>query len=483
MRFDDRLATVLAQPEPDQAALVAKWRQVLDLIAQQGGREPTPEIQLALTFLRERRDEVPAALRRQFLAALPRVGPMLAEIVEEAGEREPPRRPPPVLPAAQDSQSHIRNLIARIERLRQARERERSGEEAKTPARAFRWETGPDGTMGWIEGAPRGPLVGQSIASASQPAFFGVDGQAAGAFARRSAFRDARFRVAGEGGAAGDWRISGVPYFDPGHGHFLGYRGSARRPRVDEDAAVTTADRDVAGLFGTELQPDSLRQLIHELRTPLNAILGFAEMIDGQFLGPASESYRSRAQQIHGQAAVLLSAVDDLDTAARIETSRFPLEESTADAVTLLSGLYLDYEPVARQRNASLMLDIQPDLPQVRVERDAVERMFARMLAATIGLAARGESLSAVMSLDSGRLSLAITRPGSIAGLAERELLDPGYSPEGDWPAAPALGLGFALRLVRNIAEAVGGELRIERDRFLLLLPVSTNGRNGRQRG
>jgi signal transduction histidine kinase len=41
------------------------------------------------------------------------------------------------------------------------------------------------------------------------------------------------------------------------------------------------------GLFGSDLQADALRQLIHELRTPLNAIVGFAEMIDGQFLGPA----------------------------------------------------------------------------------------------------------------------------------------------------------------------------------------------------
>jgi hypothetical protein len=50
-------------------------------------------------------------------------------------------------------------------------------------------------------------------------------------------------------------------------------------------------------------------------------------------------------------------------------------------------------------------------------------------------------------------------------------LLDPGYSPEGDWPGAPVLGLGFSLRLVRNLAEAVGGALVIDEDRFALYLP------------
>src|SRR3712207_8207394 len=37
--------------------------------------------------------------------------------------------------------------------------------------------------------------------------------------------------------------------------------------------------------------------------------------------------------------------------------------------------------------------------------------------------------------------SLSIDRPSAIRGLAEHALLDPGYSPDGDWPGAPVLGL------------------------------------------
>jgi signal transduction histidine kinase len=69
-------------------------------------------------------------------------------------------------------------------------------------------------------------------------------------------------------------------------------------------------------------------------------------------------------------------------------------------------------------------------------------------------------------------LCLSIDRPRAISGLDERALLDPGYSPDGDWPGAPALGLGFALRLVRNLAEAVGGALAVGDTRFTLYLPA-----------
>jgi hypothetical protein len=125
---------------------------------------------------------------------------------------------------------------------------------------------------------------------------------------------------------------------------------------------------------------------------------------------------------------------------------------------------------------AKIAIEIMQDLPPAKAELGASERMFARLLAATIGLAQEGETIAASMRLGqlgaATMLCLLIDRPRAIAGVDEAALLDPGYSPEGDWPGAPALGLGFALRLVRNLAEAMGGALHIGSERFSLFLPT-----------
>jgi hypothetical protein len=548
LRFDDMIATVLRQSEARPSALAAKWRQLVDLVAQRRG-ESDSEAE-ALAWLRANRGRIPAQARLEvarslagrrvspaalsfFAEDLPAVAsPLIGGARLEAGEwlgllpglgavargllRHRRDLPPAVVeglarfgpgdfalggevsatpagealsPAAERSEAQIRDLVARIESFR--RRRDAAGASASVqPARVeeFQWETGPDGVLLWVEGAPRGPLVGQSIASIVERGQYGVDGQAAGAFEKRAPFRDARFSVPGGGTASGDWRISGVPFFDSAQGNFLGYRGSARRPRLDEVAHGSAPSEARTGLFGTDLPADSLRQLIHELRTPLNAIIGFAEMIDGQYMGPAALSYRSRASDIMDQARRLLSAVDDLDTAARIETRRLQLSESSVDAVALLCRLHDAYERVAQQRGSRIVIEIERDLPDAKVELDAAERMFARMLAATIGLAMQGETITATMAMgeESARkmLCLSIDRPKAIEGLDENALLDPGYSPDGDWPGAPALGLGFALRLVRNLAEAVGGALGVGAGRFFLYLPPlepaeRSSGRNG----
>jgi hypothetical protein len=533
MRYDDMLATVLAQTadRPDRQA--ARWRQLVDLLAQGrpeevagsgetaayvwlraargeidpqvrrdsarafAGREIDPGL---IAFFAEDRPAIAAPLiagarleKEEWLALLPRLGPAARSLLRNREDL-----PPEVNAALQafgpsdfriegavsgaaaapdetTGESQIRELVHRIEAYRHRRETPAAAPAmTEELAQAFRWETGTDGVLLWVEGAPRGALVGQSIAWIAGRGQHGVDGQAAGGFEKRSPFRDARFTVAGEGPASGDWRISGIPWFDPASGGFRGYRGTARRPRPDE-VARTAAQEAPAGLFGTQFPADSLRQLIHELRTPLNAIIGFSEMIEGQYMGPAALSYRGRAATIMEQARGLLGAVDDLDTAARIESRRFEPTEGAADAVALLVRLHDSYERIAAQRGAAIRMQIAEGLPRAQVEPGAAERMFGRLLAATIGLAGEGETIELVLAAAAeGRpeLRLAIGRPRAIAGLAESDLLDPGYSPEGDWPGAPALGLGFALRLVRNLAEAVGGTLEIEPEAFVLIVPA-----------
>jgi signal transduction histidine kinase len=534
VRFDDMIATVLAQPSDREDRIGAQWRQLVDLLAQRRGGSESPQVEQAFAFLRAQRSRIPAEVRRDtaralsglpidrelllffsqdeasiaapliggarlesrdWLAILPRLGPTARALLRHRRDLTSEVHRALAAFGASDfvlgsehaaaqeaggGESQIKELVARIEAYRKQKEREpASAAPHPEPSADFRWETGGDGIIRWVEGAPRGALVGQTIASIAGPCQHGVDGQAAGAFEKRSPFRDARFSVAGEGAAAGDWRISGVPFFDPARGSFLGYRGTARRPRLDE-VARTAPPPSTSGVFGTEFPADSLRQLIHELRTPLNAILGFAEMIEGQYMGPAATGYRQRASDIMGQARGLLSAVDDLDTAARLETKRLELDQGAADAAALLGRLHESYERVARQRGSAIALAIAPDLPLAYVEEPALERMFARLLAATIGVAKAGETIALEMEevrLE-GRsmLCLSVGRPAAIAGLAEADLLDPGYSPEGDWPDAPALGLGFALRLVRNLAEAAGGALLIDEARISLFLPAHAAG-------
>jgi hypothetical protein len=505
VRFDDRLLTVLNQPAGDRHDIAVRWRQLVDLVARAGSNAASPAVGQALESIRTDAPKVDESLRAaaaRAVAALPLpIGlleyfasdrlavsaPVLAAATLESAEwqsilgvaDEEARRfiealhpdirsePPPAdltdalveRPVEEPSPDIIapslHEVVQRIERRRRSRQMMRRGGLAPatqaSPA-LFRWECGPGGEIAWVDGAPRGALIGRSIARPQNGDGDRVDPDVVRAFTVRAPFRDAALTVAGDGLVSGDWKISGVPAFDPADGRFRGYRGVALREQEEAQAAEEAAQ--------ALSDPDSLRELVHEIKTPLNAIIGFAEIIEGQYLGPADRRYRERAQEIVRQARLLLVAIDDLDFAAKVHSSTggsqrrvnlSELVEGIAPALRDLAGkrrVELDDPRVAREATAA-------------TEPELADRLIFRMCSALIEQADAGERLRVTVERAGERWRLSMSRPERLAPLSEDQLLGGEADSE----------RGFSLRLVSGLARIAGAELVAPKGAVALLFP------------
>ncbi|MBX3594064.1 MAG: HAMP domain-containing histidine kinase [Sphingomonas sp.] len=351
----------------------------------------------------------------------------------------------------------IADVVARIDAF-YVRQQEREAQIAPVPTGdSFRFETDDKGVIRWIDGVSRAPLVGLALDLAATNGDSRVDGIAAGAFRQRSAFSDARLFVGGESDAAGDWRMSAIAVFDPASGRFSGYRGIARRPRVDEQPLPTRETRAA----------DSLRQLMHELRTPTNAIAGFAEMIERQMLGEVTEPYRDRASAIREHARALLAAIDDLDIATRIEASALHLNPGEIAVRPLLARIADELGPLAATRGAWVALPVD-DLG-VRGDPRAVERLLSRTLATLVAAAGEGERVEVRLSAADDAVAIRFDRPRALAAYHGDALFGIDDEEEG----AALLGTGFALRLIRNLARELSGALIIETEALTIRLPAA----------
>lgn len=532
MRFDDTLTTVLAQRADDAGATSAVWMQIVDILAQDKGTISEALRSQALARVDAMRDGIPLDHRRSAAAAaafqcqskelvalfgrdVPQVAaPIMraARLPVAAWEEILPtlsapsrallreRRDLPsdvhqllaafgpsdfALPVAaagvrDEAVAQIQDLVARIEAFR--KDRADGGPaialnlDAQEPTTSFRFETGVDGLISWVDGAPRGPVIGIELGAMAEIGEHGVDGHAAGAFRRRTPFRNARMRVPGQSLVAGDWIISGLPMFDQASGRFEGYRCTARRPQREEHPLPRTSS-----LVAQGLPPDSIRQLVHELRTPLNAIRGFAEMISAQLLGPVSSPYRERAEAIIADARKLLAMFDDLDVAARIERGAFEGRSAAGvEPASVLRSIVQETAPAGSLYRTRLHLAVEADSPPVLLDLVTLERLFSRLLASALSASHADDVIAVELQRAGPFVQLSVARPSALAGLSVQQLFDTSLEQQDDSANGPPLGLGFALRLVDSMATAVGAVFDVGPDRFVLRLPIaSTNGAAG----
>ena len=362
----------------------------------------------------------------------------------------------------------IADLVARIDAYKREREDAplESAAYAVPAAAGFRFATDEAGVIRWVSGVERGPLVGLSLGVIPNAGAARVDGTASGAFRRRSNIANARLVIDGSSDAAGQWRISAGPVFDARSGRFTGYQGTARRPRVDEAVEQPDPSRNP--------EADALRQLVHELRTPTNAIAGFAEMIEGEMLGPVSSLYRDRAREIHKRTIDLIAAIDDIDLAARLETHALQLHTGTVSIPALLACVIADLAPLLSLRGAAIIENAPVTDVVASGDERAIERLVSRLLATLAGASSRGERLAVAVTQElPGVLTIAIDRPAALADQTDEALFAADAEAEAVEQGAPLLGTGFALRLVRNLATEMGGALTIGQDRLTLRLPAA----------
>lgn len=475
LRFrNPELALHLAEDEPEVAAAALGVAQ----LSADDWDALVPRLPIrARGFLRLRRDlpaETQELLARLGIRdrGLPPPDEILADenLADEIAAVEAPsapRRPIPAndladAPAPAKDDSEIGALVRRIEAFRRNRTgRALSGDEApRLPlgergdgalllVDGFAFTTDAEGRIDWADSAVAAMVVGALLPSS------------VGDTRRHLPIVAAPVDWQGAPAVSGEWTIDAAPRFSETGGRFIGYAGRFRRPAPPEFAPLPV---DPAA--------DRMRQLLHELKTPVNAIQGFAEVIQQQLFGPTPHEYRALAASIAGDAARMLAGFDELDRLARLESGALVPDAGDADWAGVVAGLTSQLGEVLRPRGSRFEIDLGEDMRRIALHRQDAEALGWRLLATLTGAAGSDETIRIAMSEDDGVLSSTATLPASLAKLDDVFAADGRAG--GGAVSAGMFGAGFALRLARAEARAIGGDLQRVDDRLVLTLPRLT---------
>lgn len=423
-------------------------------------------------FLRLRRD-LPESTNRLLEQlgihdrGLPQPDAAAPELAETGPDVTAPEPAAPVETGIEAEETEIGALVKRIEAFRTARNAvpTEHGEAPRLPLGdktlaadrpaliGFAFTADTAGRIDWADSAVAPAIVGMRLSDCLPPD--------AGAVGMRQPLRGQHATVTGAPHVSGQWLVDADPRFLSETGAFTGYAGRFRRPNADEAAPGEDAS-----------DADRMRQLLHELRTPINAIQGYAEVIQQQLFGQAPHEYRALAATIAGDAARIMAGFDEMDRLARLETGALEIDAGACDISGIVSRQLALLGPVIEPRMAAIDARVAPPPCPVGLSPAAGEALVWRMLATLAGAAGAGERMHLTLDRTSREVLLGCEIPASLAG--EDDIFAATARASSGALSAGVFGAGFALRLVRAEARAIGGSLARVDDVLLLVLPLLT---------
>jgi signal transduction histidine kinase len=214
-----------------------------------------------------------------------------------------------------------------------------------------------------------------------------------------------------------------------------------------------------------------LANMSHELRTPLNAIIGFSELLEDRTFGELNEKQQRYVHNIMQSGRDLLQLINDILDLAKVEAGRIVLEPAEFNLAAALTEINTIVRPLAAQKNITVVVDVDPDLPLITADPPKFKQVMYNLLSNAIKFTpARGYvTVTARLAREepepgAGTSWLEVSVRDTGIGIRAEDLevifqefeqVDSSYSRE-----QPGTGLGLAL--TRRLVELHGGQIWAE---------------------
>jgi signal transduction histidine kinase len=226
------------------------------------------------------------------------------------------------------------------------------------------------------------------------------------------------------------------------------------------------------------LKSDFVSNVSHELRTPLALIRLYAETLElGRITTPDKKQQYYRI--VRKESERLTALINNILDFSRIEAGRKEYEFRNTDIAELVHNTLESYRYQIEQQGFAFEESIDPDLPAVPVDREAIARALVNLVNNALKYSCDEKFLGVKLYRDNGAVKLEVADRGiGIARRDQSKIFEKFYR-AGDPLVHNTKGSGLGLSLVRHITEAHGGDIAVESapgkgSKFILTLPLQS---------
>lgn len=207
-----------------------------------------------------------------------------------------------------------------------------------------------------------------------------------------------------------------------------------------------------------------LSRMSHEIRTPMNVIIGMLELARNNQDDPARLAENLR--HIETASEHLLDLINEVLDIAKIESGKIDLNDAPFNLMGMLESLNEVIEPLCAEKNQRYVFKAEGPVDATFVgDEMSLRHILVNLLTNAVKYTGEGGTISLavsiVPSLASGYQRITFTVSDNGIGMSEEylaHLFEP-FVVEG---RSSAQGTGLGMPIVRNIVNAMGGDIHVE---------------------
>jgi PAS domain S-box-containing protein len=250
----------------------------------------------------------------------------------------------------------------------------------------------------------------------------------------------------------------------PVQGHDGKYRGvlaSFEDVTLLESQKTELAKSKEAADAANRAKSEFLARMSHEIRTPMNAILGFADVLRRGY-EESEEERQEYLNTIHSSGQHLLQLINDILDLSKIESGKLQIEQGHCSPHQMISEVVTVLRVRAKEKNITLSYRWEGEIPEtITTDPTRFRQVLTNLVGNSIKFTEKGGvTLVARMA---GATKLAVDVIDTGIGI-QKEAMDKLFQAfmQADTSITRRFGgTGLGLNISKQLAEAMGGELKV----------------------
>jgi signal transduction histidine kinase len=209
----------------------------------------------------------------------------------------------------------------------------------------------------------------------------------------------------------------------------------------------------------SRLKTDFVANISHELRTPLTSVRLFAETLkQGRAQGP--REVQECLDLLTKETQRLSSLVEKLLDWSRLESGRKLLRREPTEVPDLLAHVADVFR--AQQLGATYETHIEPDLPKVSLDRDAMSQVVLNLLHNAVKFTGPDKQIHLRARRRNGGVAIEVEDNGIGVREKDRKRIFERFYRADDLLSRRTEGTGLGLAIAKRLVEAHGGRIDVE---------------------